>query len=221
VADGGTLFLDEVGELPLETQVKLLRALQERELERLGSSRPIRVDVRVIAATNRNLAEDVKTGRFRADLFYRLNVFPIHVPPLRERLADVPLIVGCVLGRIAAKVGKPLAGLSEQALGQLRSYRWPGNVRELLNVVEHAAILSSGPRIEVVPALDAEPAVPSPPSDGGRWETIEEVERRYVEQVLEHTGGVIQGGKGAATILGLHPNTLRSRMQKLGIRQRL
>ena len=222
LADGGTLFLDEIGELPPETQVKLLRVLQEQEFERVGSSQPIRVDVRIVAATHRDLAQDVEAGRFRADLYYRLQVFPIHLPALQERLGDVPLIAGCVLPRIAERIGKHFDGLSEAAVERLMSYAWPGNVRELLNVLERAAILSPEPLLEVDAAFAAAPTIPSASSATSATEepvltTLAEVERRHIGRVLEHVGGRIEGPKGAAKILGMHPNTLRSRMQKHGI----
>ena len=219
LADGGTLFLDEVAELPPETQVKLLRAVQEQEFERVGSSRPIRVDVRVIAAGNRDLAAEVAEGRFRADLYYRLNVFPIRIPPLRERRGDIPLIAGCVLPRLAEKLGRPISGFTEGSLERLLNYDWPGNVRELLNVLERAMILSRGPELEIgeslFPGALSGGATSSPSS--GPLRTLEEVEREHIQRVLEHTGGVIEGKRGAAPILGLHPNTLRSRIQKLGV----
>jgi len=211
LADGGTIFLDEIGELPPETQVKLLRVLQEREFEPVGSSRTIRVNVRVIAATNRNLEEEVRAGRFRADLLYRLNVFPIPVPPLRERREDVPLLAAFFLSTLSKKIGKVLEGFSRKSMLRLSEYSWPGNIRELQNVIERAAILASGPIVEVEAGLLA-----------GRTEaevsgTLQEVERRHIASVLRGTHGVIEGAGGAARILGLHPNTLRSRMKKLGI----
>ena len=219
LADGGTLFLDEVAELPADTQVKLLRALQEQEFERVGSSFPVKVDVRVIAAGNRDLQAEVAAGRFRADLYYRLNVFPIRVPPLRERREDIPLIAACVMGRLAERVGKPLTGLSDAAAERLMAYDWPGNVRELLNVLERAAILSRTPELEIEePLLPGTPQAPTPPG-AQELRPLEDVERDYIRQVLEHTGWVIEGSRGAAPILGLHANTLRSRMNKLGIRR--
>ena len=213
LAHGGTLFLDEVGELPLEVQVKLLRALQEGEVERVGSGEPIRVDVRVVAATNRDLESDVAEGRFRADLFYRLNVFPVRVPPLRERLEDLPLLVDHLLAKFRRKLGKPLRALAPESLERLRRYYWPGNVRELQNVLERASVLAGGDLVEVVDALrtDAPAAAATP------LRSLEEVEREHILLVLGSTHGVIQGPHGAARILGLHPNTLRSRMERLGI----
>jgi predicted ATPase/transcriptional regulator with GAF, ATPase, and Fis domain len=213
LADGGTLFLDEVGELPLDVQVKLLRVLQEREFEPVGSSRTLRVDVRVIAASNRDLEELVRAGRFRADLLYRLNVFPLRVPALRERAGDVPLLVGFFVTGLAKRLGKPLQGFSRRDMERLQEYPWPGNVRELQNVVERAAILATGPVLQVPTDMLAparEPAATSP-------RTLEDLERDHILGVLKGTGGVIEGPRGAAGVLGLHPNTLRSRMKKLGI----
>ena len=211
LADGGTIFLDEIGELPLETQVKLLRVLQEREFEPVGSSRTVRVDVRVIAATNRDLEQEVRAGRFRADLLYRLNVFPIAVPPLRERRDDVPLLASFFLSGLSKRLGKPLEGFSRRGMQRLSDYRWPGNIRELQNVVERAAILASGEVVEIGPELLA------PGSEPDAAGTLEEVERRHIASVLRTTRGVIEGPSGAARILALHPNTLRSRMKKLGL----
>jgi formate hydrogenlyase transcriptional activator len=215
LADGGTLFLDEVGELPLELQAKLLRVLQEGEFERVGGSHTITARVRVIAATNRDLAEAVKVGAFRADLFYRLNVFPLTLPPLRERKDDIPLLVQCALERFAKKLGKPLRCLSDESLARVTHYSWPGNIRELQNVLERAAILARGPVVEIDEALDqrlSEYEQLSPIT------TLQEVERAHILRVLEETHGIIEGPKGAARILGLHPNTLRSRLQKIGIK---
>jgi predicted ATPase/transcriptional regulator with GAF, ATPase, and Fis domain len=211
LADRGTIFLDEVSELPLETQVKLLRVLQEQEFEPVGSSRTLRVDVRVIAASNRRLDEAVRAGHFRADLLYRLNVFPLEVPALRQRSSDIPLLVAFFLDRLAKRLGKPLERVSRASLERLLSYPWPGNVRELQNVVERAAILAAGSTVEIPPELLATPAA-APAS-----QTLEDREREHIVSVLRGTGGVIEGPRGAAGVLGLHPNTLRSRMKKLGI----
>ena len=215
LADGGTLFLDEVGELSLEAQAKLLRVLQSQEFERVGGTRSIRVDVRVIAATNRDLAEMVNDGAFRSDLYYRLNVFPIHVPPLRERRADILALAESFLGGCARTLGKALLGISEESMARLTSYDWPGNVRELQNVIERAAILARSEMVEVDPFYASQIATATGPAG----ETLEEVERAHITSVLERTNGVIEGTNGAATILNLHPNTLRSRMRKLGIKR--
>ncbi|MGH2398571.1 MAG: sigma 54-interacting transcriptional regulator, partial [bacterium] len=219
LAHGGTIFLDEVGELPLDAQVKLLRVLQEQEFEAVGSSRTIRVDVRVIAATNRNLAQAVGEGRFRPDLLYRLNVFPIEVPPLRNRRSDIPLVAGFFISRIARRIGKPLQGLSARSMDRLMRYDWPGNIRELENVVERAAILADGPVLEIAAAdlggpARGEQAAAAASASGA---TLDDVQREHILSVLRSTRGVVEGIRGAATILGMHPNTLRSRMKKLGI----
>jgi PAS domain S-box-containing protein len=222
LAHGGTLFLDEIGELPLETQVKLLRVLQEREFERVGGSDSIRVDVRVIAATNRNLPDMVARGQFREDLFYRLNVFPVTLPPLRERAEDIPLLVHAFLRRFARQAGKRIDDVTSQAMWRLMAYHWPGNVRELQNVIERAVILARGPvmDVEALPELSATTARPGAtgaPDQPPGQRTIAEVERGYVEQVLAETNWVIEGERGAARRLGLHPNTLRSRLKRWGV----
>ncbi len=230
LANGGTIFLDEISELPLEAQVKLLRVLQEQEFEPVGSSRTVRVNVRVIAATNRDLDQAVRAGKFRDDLLYRLNVFPIHVPPLRERRPDISLLVAFFTANLARKLGKPVKGFNARSMERLLQYSWPGNVRELQNVVERAAILSPGPVLDVeesllsshspMPEADSQ-ASPTVPAALGTKERLQEVERSHIISVLRTTDGVVGGGKGAAAILGLHPNTLRSRMKKLGISSRL
>jgi transcriptional regulator with GAF, ATPase, and Fis domain/predicted ATPase len=218
VADGGTLLLDEIGELPLDAQVKLLRVLQEQEFEPVGSSRTVRVDVRVVAATNRDLDQAVREGRFRADLLYRLNVVPIAVPPLRDREGDVRLLVAFFASRLARKLGKPIQGVSTHGMARLAAYGWPGNIRELQNVIERAAILATGPVLDVdVGPPGGWPAGAAAP---GSDDTLDDVQRARILRVLDTTGGVVEGEKGAATILGLHPNTLRSRMKKLGIARR-
>jgi formate hydrogenlyase transcriptional activator len=233
LADGGTIFLDEIGELPLETQVKLLRVLQEREFEPVGSNRPVRVDVRVIAATNRNLPESIRAGSFRSDLFYRLSVFPIDVPPLRERRSDIPQLAMFFLARFAKKFGKALQGMPQATVDRLSNYSWPGNIRELQNIIERAVILSKGAVLEleadVFPALapsDASPVgdpssgvVKDPAGSDPVSSTLEEVERSHILAVLNRARGVVEGPHGAAKILGLHPNTLRHRMQKLGLKR--
>jgi transcriptional regulator with GAF, ATPase, and Fis domain len=219
LADGGTLFLDEVGELSLPAQAKLLRVLQEQEFERVGGSRPIKVDARVIAATNRDLAEMVKHGEFRADLYYRLNVFPIRIPPLRERHEDIPVLARHFLQQLARKLGKPLVDLTPRSLTRLQVYPWPGNVRELQNVIERATILASGPLVDIDDALDmrleASAGAEAPLHRG----TLEDVEPSYITQVLDASHWTIEGERGAAAILDLHPSTLRSRMQKLNIKR--
>ncbi len=226
VADGGTIFLDEIGDLPLDTQVKLLRVLQEREFEPVGSSKPHKVDVRVIAATNRDLEQEVAAGRFRADLFFRLNVFPIAMPPLRERDGDVALLAEFFADRFGRELGKPIEGIDPQAMERLVAYRWPGNVRELSNVIERAVVLSRGPLLDIAPELlpgvaavpqaAAEEPAAAPSANGG---TLEEIERRHIAATLASTGWVIEGERGAAAVLGLSPSTLRSRMKRLGVRR--
>lgn len=233
LADGGTIFLDEIGELPLGTQVKLLRVLQEREFEPVGSNRPVRVDVRVIAATNRNLQESIRTGEFRSDLFYRLNVFPIDVPPLRERIADITQIAMFFLGRFAKKFGKNIEGMPQTVVDRLSNYSWPGNIRELQNIIERAVILSKSAVLELEPdllptlmptgtppaAIGLSKAAKDPAPLAQPSGTLEEVERGHIVAVLNQTQGVVEGPRGAAKILGLHPNTLRHRMQKLGLKR--
>jgi formate hydrogenlyase transcriptional activator len=226
VANGGTIFLDEVGELPAETQVKLLRVLQEQEFEPVGSNQTLKVDVRVIAATNRNLEQAVKAGSFRADLFYRLNVIPLRVPPLRERRGDIQLLAMYFLQRSARKAGKPVRGIASDTLRRLQAYAWPGNVRELQNLIERAVVLSSGPVLELDARLLSEP-VPSAPqaipaaaalaTSAGDLPPLEEVERRHILAALKKANGIIEGPRGAARILNVNPSTVRSRMKKLGI----
>jgi formate hydrogenlyase transcriptional activator len=225
IADGGTIFLDEIGELPLDTQVKLLRVLQEREIEPVGSSRPRKVDVRVIAATNRDLEKDVAAGRFRADLFFRLNVVPIVMPPLREREGDIALLAHFFADRFAREFAKRIDRIDPEALRRLLAYPWPGNVRELSNVIERAVVLARGPVLDVAPELlpagVPAPAGPvravAPPPPAGQ--TLEELERRHIRETLERAAWVIEGARGAAAALGMNASTLRSRMKKLGVRR--
>jgi formate hydrogenlyase transcriptional activator len=231
LADGGTIFLDEVSELPLDAQVKLLRVLQEREFEAVGSSKTIKVDVRVIAATNRDLGEQVAAGRFRQDLFYRLNVVPIRVPPLRAREGDIELLVQFFVQKLAKKLGRPPMQVPPDVMQRLRAYPWPGNVRELQNVLERAIVLAQGGVLvigpELTPAFPAAPAAvaspPPPPAGAPRAEpqgiTLVDVERRHIEAVLVDRNWMIEGERGAAKVLNVHPNTLRGRMRKLGIKR--
>ncbi len=215
LAHHGTLFLDEIGDMPLDLQPKLLRVLQEQEYERLGSTRTRRVDVRLVAATNRELAQMVAVGHFRADLYYRLHVFPLTIPPLRQRPEDIPLLVHHFVRHYARHLHKPIAIIPAEALDALTHYHWPGNVRELQNVIERAVILSPGPTLRL--ALDELPR--SRPTEGSPAlvRTLEEVERDHILRVLRETNGVIGGPQGAATRLGLRRTTLLYRMEKLGI----
>jgi formate hydrogenlyase transcriptional activator len=210
LADGSTLFLDEIGELPLELQAKLLRVLQDGEFERLGSSQTIKVNTRIIAATNRNLREEVVKGRFREDLWYRLDVFPISVPPLRQRRGDVPVLVRHFVGRFSKKHSKNIDSIPQKSMDELIRYPWPGNVRELENVIERAVIVSTDRNLFVeMPQLAG--SIP------GEGQSLEGVEREHIAKVLRGTKWKIEGSDGAAAALGLKPSTLRSRMKRLGI----
>ena len=214
VADGATLFLDEIGELPLELQSKLLRVLQDGEFERLGSSSTVKVNVRIIAATNRNLEEEVRKGRFRDDLWYRLNIFPITMPPLRDRSGDIPFLADFYVRKIAKRMGKTIEIIPEGVMNALQNYQWPGNVRELENVLERAVINSSGPKLRLVDELRK----PSRDLNASR-KTLEAVERDYIIGVLEQVRWKVGGKNSAAEILGLDRSTLRARMRKLDIRK--
>jgi transcriptional regulator with GAF, ATPase, and Fis domain len=213
VADKGTIFLDEIGELPLDLQSKLLRVLQEGEFERVGGTQTFKVSVRVIAATNRDLEQQSKTGHYRPDLYYRLNVFPIHLPALREREGDIPMLVQYFVHKFATNFGKKIDRIPERMMTALQRYQWPGNIRELEHIIERTVILSEGSELEPIEWL--------PPSNGkaaaARTLTLEEMERQHIVDVLEHTNWRVSGEKGAAKILGLNPTTLEARMKKLGI----
>jgi len=215
LANGATLLLDEIGELPLDLQAKLLRVLQEGEFERLGSSTTIKLNVRVIAATNRDLKQDVYDGRFRADLWYRLNIFPITMPPLRSRRDDLRLLVKHFVAKFSQKAGKRFAAISPAAVKAIEEYHWPGNIRELASVIERAVIVSPGP---VLTLADNLTAIPEHHITSERRRTLEEIERESILSRLEETGWKIDGAGGAAESLGINPSTLRSRMIKLGIR---
>ncbi|HEY3913522.1 MAG TPA: sigma 54-interacting transcriptional regulator [Verrucomicrobiae bacterium] len=226
VADGGTIFLDEVGELPMDTQVKLLRVLQEQEFEPIGSSMTIKVNVRVVAATNRDLEGWVREGKFRADLFYRLNVVPLPVPPLRERGSDLRLLVAFFVQKCAKKLGKQITSVSEETMRRLANYDWPGNVRELQNVIERAVILSTGNTLVLTEKLHPSSTfgrrhgeIQSLPLESQNIGALEEMTRRHIESVLKGTNWMIEGDRGAAKTLNMNPSTLRSRMQKLGIKR--
>ena len=212
IAHGSTLCLDEIGELPLELQAKLLRVIQHNEFERLGSSQTIKVDVRIVATTNRNLEDEVRKGRFRQDLYYRLNVFPITVPPLRQRKDDIPLLVQSFIKRYSRKLGKQITSIQKETLKALQDYPWPGNVRELESIIERAVILCPGSVLQLADKLEI-----SSPLLSSTVRTLEETERNQILQILSETRWRIEGEDGAAVILGLHPSTLRARMHKLGI----
>jgi formate hydrogenlyase transcriptional activator len=233
LADGGTIFLDEVGELSLETQAKLLRVLQEHEFEPVGSSRSLHADVRVIAATNRNLREAVQAGQFRSDLFYRLSVFPLELPPLRERRSDIPQLVAFFVSRFAKRLNKDVEGVSQESMDNLINYQWPGNIRELQNVIERAVVISTNPILHLEENLVPVAAsvgglvtqktvaqeIQTTESESSHFPTLEELERSHILAALQQTHGVVDGPKGAAKMLNLHPNTLRHRMDKLGIKR--
>lgn len=224
LANGGTLFLDEVGELPLETQVKLLRVLQEQEFEPVGSNRTIKVNVRIIAATNRDLEKAVQSGGFRSDLYYRLNVIPLHVPALRDRQSDIPQMVMAFLQQYAKRMGKPIQSVSQETMRLLVEYSWPGNIRELQNVIERGVVLSKGSILKLgadfLPIGAFEPSIaPESIAETKASDSLQEIQRQHILRVLERTNWVISGPKGAGAILDLHPNTLRSLMNRLGIRR--
>jgi transcriptional regulator with GAF, ATPase, and Fis domain len=225
-ADGGTLFLDEIGELPLDAQVRFLRVLQDSYVERVGGHDPIRVDVRVVAATHRDLSAMVRDGRFREDLWYRIAVFPILLPPLRERLADIPELAAHFAERAAVKFGLAPAMPKDADIEALRSYPWPGNIRELATVIDRAAILGEGRRLEIAAALgfgvDAARSPAQPPyaaamGAGAPIVSLDEAQRRHIMAALEKTGGRVEGRRGAAALLEINPHTLRARMRKLGV----
>ena len=212
LADHSTIFLDEIGDLPLEVQVKLLRVLEEQQIERLGSPHPITVDTRIIAATHQDLERRIAEGAFREDLYYRLNVFPIRVPPLRERLEDIPLLVWRFVEEFSTAFGKRIDAIAQESLASLAQYAWPGNIRELRNVVERAMIVATGSRLTIpLPQISQAPARRSP--------KLADVERDHIRAVLETTNWRIRGAGGAAERLGLKPTTLETRMAKLGIRR--
>jgi len=218
LADGATIFLDEIGELPLVLQQKLLRVLQDGEFERLGSSQVRNTDVRVIAATNRNLKEDVSKGRFRDDLWYRLNVFPLSIPPLRERAEDIPLLVNWTIQRLQRRLGKHIKTVPSSVMDDLKAYPWPGNVRELENVIERAVIVTPGNMLQLAAPLESPTSTSGNPPDAP-VKTLSELEKDYILQVLRKTNWNISGKGGAAELLGLNSSTLRGRMRKHDIRR--
>ena len=212
LADHSTIFLDEIGDLPLEVQVKLLRVLEERQIERLGSPKPIRVDTRIIAATHRNLEQLIAAGKFREDLFYRLNVFPIRVAPLRERIDDIPFLVWRFVEEFSKAFAKPIDAIARENMAALQRYAWPGNIRELRNVVERAMIVAQGPRLTI--------PLPAPAAPAGRHtDRLSDIEKDHIRAVLESTSWRIRGSSGAAARLGLRPTTLETRIAKLGLRR--
>jgi formate hydrogenlyase transcriptional activator len=219
LANGGTIFLDEIGELPLETQVKLLRVLQEHEFEPVGSSRTQRVDVRVIAATNRNLQEMVEAGRFRSDLFYRLNVFPLRLPPLRERLSDIPGLVALCVSRFAKRFGKKVDGVSQETMARLMNYAWPGNIRELQNVIERSVILCDTEIFSIDENwLPQEPQLTENPKQHVELpRRLLAQEKNMIEAALTETRGRVSGAGGAAAKLGIPRSTLESKIRSLKI----
>ena len=211
LANGGTLFLDEVGEIPIELQAKLLRVLENGEFQRIGNPKTIKVDVRIIAATNRNLEQEILSGRFRKDLFYRLNVYPITIVPLRERVSDIQPLAEHFVKRFNQKLGKNITRIPVKVIEQLRKYDWPGNIRELENVIERAVILSKTSALSIEQLRSPNYAAKQ------NFTTLAEQERDYIEGILNHTLWRIEGPKGAASILDINPGTLRSRMNKLGL----
>jgi formate hydrogenlyase transcriptional activator len=214
-AHTGTLFLDEIGDLPLELQPKLLRALQEKEFERLGSSRTVRVDVRVVAATNQDLLQMVEQRRFRADLFYRLNVFPIVLPPLRDRRVDIPALARHFVEKFADRMNKDISNIPDEIIQVLCDHGWPGNIRELQNLIERAVIMSPGPELRLPPDP---PRLSSQQPSAGKTRKLHEAEREHILTVLNEAGGVVGGRQGAASRLGLPRTSLIYRMKKLGIK---
>jgi transcriptional regulator with GAF, ATPase, and Fis domain len=219
LANGGTIFLDEVGEMPPDAQVKLLRVIQEHEFERIGGNETIRTDVRLIAATNRDLHRAVQEGTFREDLFYRLNVFPVEIPPLRERSGDIPLLVRFFVEKYAVQLDRHIETIAPGTLERLVAYRWPGNVRELQNLVERALILATDSELRIEPEiLGAAPAA-ARPTPSGAPKDLGTLQREHILAALHRSGWVIEGERGAARELGLHPNTLRSRIKKLGLKR--
>ncbi|RKR09101.1 transcriptional regulator with GAF, ATPase, and Fis domain [Flavobacterium sp. 90] len=221
LADGGTIFLDEIGEMPLELQVKLLRVLQEREIERIGGKAPLKIDVRIVAATNKNLEEEVAAGRFRMDLYYRLHVFPIMVPPLKKRKEDIPELASHFMQVYSEKMGRKVPSLSENALQQIMNYNWPGNIRELEHVIQRAILLTDGNTIKEIEISPSSKMHPDQANESFSIKTILENERDYILYILKKCNGKISGTGGAAEILDIHPSTLNSKIKKLEIKREL
>jgi len=215
LANGSTIVIDEIGAMPLELQCKLLRVLQDGEFERQGTSCPIKIDVRILAASNRNLEEEIRRGRFREDLYYRLNIFPIAIPPLRQRQGDIPLLVQHFIAKFNKKFDKKIESVSHQTMTALEQHHWPGNVRELESVIERAVITSQGRELQVLDRFET--VVKHPEPFGRKIKALAELERDHIIQVLQKTGWRIEGQNGAALLLGLNPSTLRARMRKLVI----
>lgn len=218
LANNSTLFLDEIGELALELQVKLLRALQEKEIERIGGKTVVKVNVRIIAATNRDLLQEVQAGRFRSDLYYRLNVFPISMPALRDRAEDIPVLVAHFINKLAQKLDKKITGIAPEELNKLKLYNWPGNVRELEHVMERSAIMATDYTIREIFLPDGNrKAMANPAMQEFKTKSLEDSERDHIRAVLTKCGGKVKGAGGAAELLGVPPTTLHSKMKKLGI----
>jgi transcriptional regulator with GAF, ATPase, and Fis domain len=219
LASGGTLFLDEIGDLPLPLQAKLLRVLEEGQVERVGGSEAILVDVRVIGSTHRDLLGAVEAGEFRADLYYRIGGFPIRVPPLRDRAGDIELLAGHFVQKHSRRLGREVDSISARTLGELRAYSWPGNVRELEHVIERGLIAATGPVLDLAEPLEAVPAAGAPLAEApvAGAASLQEVQRNHIAEVLEKTNWVIEGKRGAAELLRIPASTLRSRMKRLGI----
>ena len=214
LADGSTIFLDEIGDLPLELQPKILRVIQEGEFERIGDAKTIKVDVRIMAATNRKLDQEIKNGNFREDLYYRLNVFPINIPPLRERKEDISLLINYFVNKYSRKVGKKIDTISQNMIEKLTEYSWPGNIRELENIIERAVITNEGNKLNLNDVL---PKSDSLKTSETELQTLDELERQHITKVLNKTNWQVSGEKGAAKILGLKRTTLEARMKKLNI----
>ena len=220
LADEGTIFLDEISELPLDTQAKLLRVLQDGEFERVGGNKTMKGNVRVVAATNRILTEEVAAGSFRADLYYRLNVYPLSIPPLRKRREDIPLLVEHFAPQIASRIGKHIDQVPPHVMDRLMAYHWPGNVRELRNVLERAVITSPGSVLQLLPGFELESPKIAQVGSEEDWYSLEEAERRHILKALERANGKVEGAGGAAELLELKPSTLRFRIKKLGIKRK-